>query len=447
MTITREIQETLKLGWPIILGNVTQIILGVIDSAMVGAIHSSQLAASAFVNNLISLPMILGLGMTMAISPLVATAMGEGDREKPLRIMFNGLFLAGVLAVFLATVMQLGIGFVDHMGQDEIVATLSKPYLSWMLWGMVPMVLFLAIKQFADGLGFTRGALYVAVAVIPLNILLNYVFIFGKWGAPRMELTGAGVGTLVSRLIVLMGMMALIAFGKDFRPYRQNLAAQLQLRRDRMWDVLRIGIPSSLQYGMESAAFAFSGIMVGWLGYVQQAAHQIALSFAALTFMVALGISAAGSIRVAYAYGKKDWPKARNIGTSTIRLAIGYGVLCALMFVIGRHTLPLVFNDEPAVLAYAASLFLLAGVFQISDSVQAVGVGLLRGLQDVRVPTFFVGLAYWVIGVPAGYLLAFVAGWEVLGIWTGFVLGLSASAILLSSRFVRLTVKRGTAAL
>jgi len=434
-----EIRQTLKLGWPIILGNLSQMALGIIDSAMVGAIHSSQLAAASFVNNIITIPLILGIGLTMAISPLVANALGEGDTDKPLRILYNGTWIVGLTSLFMALALHLGADMVYYMGQDRIVAELSKPYLIWMAWGMIPMSLFMAVKQFADGLGKTRLPMYLALLSLPINVLLNYAFIFGKWGAPRMELEGAGVGTLVSRLVIMVGIILLVFKGAGFAPYRLHLKEQLQIRAGRLRDVFRIGIPSSLQYGMESASFAVSGIMAGWLGYVQQAAHQIALGLVSITFMVSLGVSVAGSIRVAYAYGQREWKQARQIGITTLAMAGAYGLACAIMFVAGRHYLPLLFNDEALVLEYAAMLMVLAAVFQISDSVQAVGVGLLRGIQDVRIPTVFVGFAYWAVGIPAGYGLAFLAGWQIAGIWAGFVLGLSASAVLLTYRFLRLT--------
>lgn len=434
-----EIKKTLRLGWPIILGNLTQISLGIIDSAMVGAIHSSQLAAAAFVNNLIALPFIIAVGLTMAISPLAAAALGEGDSDKPLRILYNGAWIVGLLTLGMAATIHRGADLVYYLGQDAIVAQLARPYLIWMVWAIVPMGLFMAMKQYADGLGQTRWAMYLSLAALPLNVLINYAFIYGEWGAPRMELEGAGVGTMASRVVITIAMALLIFRARTFARYRRNLRDQLQWRADRIRDIFRIGIPSSMQYGMESGAFAVSGIMAGWLGYQQQAAHQIAISLAAIAFMTPLGISAAGSIRVAYAYGKKDWPWARRIGSTTIGLAAAYGLACALFFIAGRRHLPLIFNDEPAVLDYAALLLFFVAAFQISDSVQAVGVGLLRGLQDVRIPTLFVAIAYWVVGIPAGYFLAFQLDWNITGIWTGLVLGLSGSAGLLSGRFWRLT--------
>ena len=432
-----EIRKTLSLGWPIILGNLSQMILGIIDSAMVGAIHSSQLAAASFVNNLIALPLILCTGMATAISPLVAAALGQNNNDHPLRIFFNGASIIGFIALMMALGIYWGNNLVYHFGQDKIVADLARPYFVWIGWSIIPMALFMSAKQFADGLGKTRIPMYLSLIVIPLNILINYAFIFGKWGAPRMELEGAGVGTLVSRLIILVGILFVIFKHPQFALYRQHLSNQLTFKTERLRDIIRIGIPSSLQYSMESGAFAVSGVMAGWLGYIQQAAHQIAINVSALTFMVSIGISAAGSIRIAYAYGKNDWKRVRSIGKTTLLISVIYGLLCAAFFILGRNQLPLIFNKEAPVIEYAAILLIMAAIFQISDSVQAIGVGLLRGLQDVRIPTLLVFIAYWIIGIPLGYRLAFHYNWEIKGLWTGLIVGLSVSALLLSLRFIK----------
>jgi MATE family multidrug resistance protein len=341
--------------------------------------------------------------------------------------------------LIMALIIQFNDGIVFMMGQDKVVEDLSAPYLKWMTWGILPMVLFLSMKQFADGLGQTRWAMYLSLSAIPVNFALNYLLIYGNLGFPRLELQGAGIATLLSRTAVMIGMFIMLAQSSVFAPYRQEWRQKLRLQRQQLRDVIRIGIPAGLQYGMEAGAFAVSGIIVGWLGYVQQAAHQIALGLASLTFMVSLGIGAAGSIRVAYAFGQKNMPHARMIGITSLFLAGAYGLCCALMFILARHQLPLFFNHEPEVVRFAALLLFFTAIFQISDSIQAVGVGLLRGIQDVRIPTLFVAIAYWVVGIPVGYYLAFSLGWNTAGIWTGLVVGLSVSAVLLTSRFLRLS--------
>jgi MATE family multidrug resistance protein len=209
----KEIKETLYLGWPIILGNLSQMFLGVIDTAMVGAIHSSQLAAASFVNNLLTIPLVLGFGLTMAISPLVAHSIGNGFMNKPLVIAINGLFVAFFMMIFLAVGIEYSQHFLlNNMGQDKIVVELSGTYLRWMTWSMLPMILFMVLKQFSDGLGETKWPMYLSLASLPVNGFLNYLFICGKFGFPRMELEGAGLATFISRLLLFIAIIILITY-------------------------------------------------------------------------------------------------------------------------------------------------------------------------------------------------------------------------------------------
>ena len=418
----KEIKETLYLGWPIILGNLSQMFLGVIDTAMVGAIHSSQLASASFVNNLLTIPLVLGFGLTMAISPLVAHSIGNGFMNKPLVIAINGLFVAFFMMIFLAVGIEYSQHFLlNNMGQDKIVVELSGTYLRWMTWSMLPMILFMVLKQFSDGLGETKWPMYLSLASLPVNGFLNYLFIFGKFGFPRMELEGAGLATFISRLLLFIAIIILIIYKSAYKPYLQDVKHAFSLKISGIKEILRMGIPSAVQYGMEAGAFAVSGVMSGWLGYVQQAAHQIALNMAAITYMVSLGISSAGSIRVANARGQGNIDQVRKIGYSNFSMAVVYGLICAVLLFIGRSGLPKLFNDEIEVLKYATGLMILAGVFQISDSTQAVGIGLLRGVQDMKIPTLIVLVAYWIVGLPVGYFLAFNLKWEVYGLWVGLL--------------------------
>ena len=373
----KEIKETLYLGWPIILGNLSQMFLGVIDSAMVGAIHSSQLAAASFVNNLLTIPLVLGFGLTMAISPLVAHSIGNGDKNKPLVIAINGLFVAFFMMLFLAVGIEFSKHFLLHnMGQDDIVVKLSSSYLRWMTWSMLPMILFMVLKQFSDGLGETKWPMYLSLASLPVNGFLNYLFIFGKFGFPRLELAGAGVATFISRLLLFISIILLLLYKSTYKPYLQDVKHAFLLKLSRIKEILRVGIPSAVQYGMEAGAFAVSGVMSGWLGYVQQAAHQIALNMAAITYMVSLGISSAGSIRVANARGMGSSDQVKKIGYSNFSMAAIYGLICAFLLFLGRNALPQLFNDDFEVLKYTSGLMILAGIFQISDSTHAVGIGL-----------------------------------------------------------------------
>lgn len=441
MYMRQEAWKTIKLALPIVFGNVSQMALGILDNAMVGAISYQQLAAASLVVNILGIPYVLGIGMTMSISPMVALSNGERNKFKVSHYFFNGFLLCALISLLIAGTVALGNGLIFHLNQDPVVAALAQPYLKIMGWSTIPMIMFLAIIQFTDGLEHTEMAMILSVVTVPINAFLNWLLIYGNWGFPRLELIGAGYATLITRIIVLLVLVGVVCLHRNFRRYVWIRRSTWKLKAKTWKELLKIGIPSSMQYGMEAGAFSVSGIMVGWLGAVSQAAHQIALSCASLTFMVALGLSQAGSIRVSNALGRKDMPLLRRIGLSTLVTALIYGSICALAFIVLRNQLPYSFNKETQVVGLAAFLLLFAAFFQISDSIQAVGVGLLRGLRDVKIPTLLVAIAYWVIGIPVGYLLAFHFRLGAMGLWIGFVAGLSLSAIFMSARFMTLSRK------
>ena len=282
----------------------------------------------------------------------------------------------------------------------------------------------------------------LSVIALPLNVFLNWLLIFGNWGFPRMELVGAGWGTLITRTLIFIVLGMVILKHSTFRKYVAVRKNQWKLKWQTIKELLHIGIPTSLQITMEAGAFAVSGILVGTIGAVEQAAHQIALSIASVTFMVSMGLSQAGSIRTSNAFGRKDWPLISLIGRGTIAIALCYGVVCALAYIVFRHQLPLVFNDNPEVLALSALLLLYAGIFQISDSTQVICAGLLRGIKDVKTPTIYIAIAYWVVGIPVGCVLAFYYDMGAAGIWMGFIIGLTLSAFFLSFRFRKIAILR-----
>jgi MATE family multidrug resistance protein len=432
-----EILKTLKVALPIILGNIAQMMLGIIDSAMIGAIDYVQLAASSLVLNVLGMPYVAAIGMSMSISPLVAIANGEKNQWQVSHYLYNGVILCTLVAVMMSVLLVAFSGIIHHIGQEPEVATAAVPYLKIMTWSVIPMVLFLSLKHFTDALEHTQIAMILSFISLPLNAFLNWIMIYGKLGFPRLELEGAGWATLITRIIMTVVLMIIILRHSDFKMYMAERKSAWQLRWESWKDLLKIGIPSSLQYGMEVGTFTISGIIVGWFGAVQLAAHQIALSTASLTFMVALGLSQGGSIRVSKAVGMKDWNKLRMIGKSTLVFGLLMGGIFALMMVIFHPFIPYLFNDNAQVVQLAGILLIMAAIFQVSDAGQAIGVGLLRGIKDVRIPTYLVAIAYWVIGLPAGYLLGVKAGLEVKGIWIGFIVGLTFSAIVTNKRFLK----------
>lgn len=438
MTLRTEAFKTWKLSGPIIFGELTQMALGIIDSIMVGKISYQQLAASALVNSVLNIPFVLGFGMTMAISQTVSVANGRRDSLKVSHYLYNGFWLCSLSAIIIALTLVLSKNVLYHLGQDAEVARLGAPYLQIMSWSIIPMMMFIVIKQFTDGLERTRTAMLLSLAALPINIFINWLLVYGNWGFPRLELSGAGYGTLITRILVLIIFVSVLFVHPFFRRYIAVRKNQWKINQHTIKELLNIGVPASAQAAMESGAFAVSSIIIGTLGAVQLAAHQIALNCASFAFMVSWGLAQGGSIRVSNAWGRNNWKDISIIGKSTLLSGVAYGIIGLLFFVLFRNLLPLIFNNDPDVMALAAVLMLYAAIFQISDATQVIAVGLLRGIKDVKVPTMYIALAYWVIGIPVGCLMAFTFKMGAAGIWIGFVSGLTFSSLLLNKRFFKL---------
>ena len=438
MTLRKEAFITWKLSTPIILGELTQMALGIIDSIMVGKISYQQLAAAALVNSVLNIPFVLGFGLTISVSQTVSMANGRRDNLKVSHYLYNGFWLCTIAAILIAVALQFSKNILFHLGQDIEVATLGAPYLQLMGWSIIPMMMFISLKQFADGLERTRTAMLLSIAALPINIFINWLLVYGNGGFGRLELTGAGYGTLITRILILLIFMVVLFVHPFFRRYIAVRKNQWNLRLHTIKELLHIGIPSSLQVTMESGAFAVSSIIIGTLGAVQLAANQIALSCASLAFMISWGLAQGASIRVSNAWGRNNWKDINSIGKTTLISGIIYGILGVLFFVSFRYALPLAFNNDATVMALASVLMLYAAVFQISDATQVIAVGLLRGIKDVKVPTLYIAIAYWVVGIPVGCLMAFTFKMGVTGMWIGFVSGLTFSSVFLNYRFFKL---------
>jgi MATE family multidrug resistance protein len=437
--LRNEAFNTIRLAIPIIIGELAQMALHIIDAAMVGAINYKQLAASALVINSMNIPFVIGIGMTISVSQMVSLSHGRRDAQQVSHYFFNGFLLCALTAVMISALLLLGTPLLKHLGQDPEVVTLALPFMRLMGLSIIPMLLFMTLKQFTDGLEFTKTAMMLSLAGMPINIFLNWLLIYGNWGFPRLELLGAGWATLITRSILFLVLAVIILNHRTFRKYIAVRSTQWYFKRRTLRELLHIGIPSSLQIGMEAGAFAVSGILIGTIGAVAQASHQIALSCASFTFMVSMGLAQAGSIRVSNAFGRKDPQKIAEIGKSTLITALIYGTFCAIMFAVFRDQLPKIFNKNEQVVSLASLLLLFAAVFQISDSTQAIGAGLLRGIKDVRVPTYLVAIAYWVVGLPVGYLLAFKLGMGAKGMWLGLIAGLTLASLFLMGRFLKMS--------
>ncbi|HCS19804.1 MAG TPA: MATE family efflux transporter [Bacteroidetes bacterium] len=429
-------KATLKLAWPIIVGQVGQVMMGVIDTAMVGAVGEEAVAAAGVSSSVFFLLTVFGFGLSTAVSPLVSMASAKKDYAETAGIL-RGAYRATIMVSLIIQVLLLVMSFQFGLfKQDETVALLAVDYLRIISFSVLPMILFLSAKQFADGLSFTWSSMIITLLAIPMNAFFNWLWIEGNWGFEAMGLNGAGYATLLTRIAMMAAMIIYVHRSKNLHVFvfqKPKLVKTFTLK------VLKMGIPSGFQYFFEVAAFGSAMIMAGWIGVAEQAAHQIAINTAALTYMAATGIAAAGGIRVGAAFGNFSHTDVRVAGKAALVLSAAWMLFCGSLLAIFRFPVVEFYIDNREVQDIAARLLIIAALFQLSDGIQAIGLGILRGISDVRRPMLITLFAYWVIGLPIGYYLGFVAGFSVEGIWVGLLLGLSVSAILLYWRFNKLT--------
>ena len=431
------LRPTLDLAYPVMLSQLGHVLVNVCDSMVVGQTGKIPLAAVSLSVSVSTVVMVLGLGLTMGITPLVATADGRRDVPGLGRLLVNGVWLSAGAGLVLALLGLLVPQVLPYLGQPAPVVVLAAPWVKVMFLSFFPLMLFQGFKQFAEGLGLTRQAMLLSVQANLLNAVLCYGLVFGKLGMPEMGMMGAAWATFIARVLMAVLMAAYVLVAVRLRPYRQ--AAALNLRPDAagLRRLLGLGAPIGVQMTFEMGAFSFSAIMIGWLGATQLAAHQIAINVASVTYMAASGIAAAATIRVGKHVGAHDAPGARQAGLMAYLITFGFMSLMGLVLVLGRHHIPHYYNHDPAVVAQAATLLLIAAAFQVSDGLQVVGLGALRGLEDVKVPSVVALLAYWAVALPLGYVLGFRLGWGATGVWVGLLTGLSLVAGVLLLRFRR----------
>lgn len=426
---------SLKLAYPVMVGQLGQILVSVADSIMVGKfLGTIPLAAISLAVSILIIPMVFAIGVAFGLTPLIAGADGKDDPAEAVKYFKNGLVLNSVLGLIVYGVLAIFAQFAHLLGQDERVVSEAMPYLHIVGFSIVPMMAFFAFKQFAEGLSDTKAGMRVSLVANLLNILLNYPLITG-WGPfPELGLAGAAVSTLGTRFLMVAGMAIYIRKHKKFATYWSHWrSTEITWRSIR--DILAIGVPSGLQLVFEAGAFAMSGVIVGMIGPVQQAAHQIALNIASVSYMMVSGLGAAATIRVGNQLGKRDIPMLRLAGQSLFHLTLAMMVLTMMLLIGLRNFLPEFYSSDPEVLQYTAVLMIAAGIFQLPDGLQATTLGALRGVQDVNIPTIIAFVAYWVIAVPMCYYLGITEKMGPLGVWIGLTIGLVLASIALYWRF------------
>ena len=419
------------------------------DNIMVGQLGTAELAAVSLGNSIALMFMYVGIGFSTAITPLVAEADGAGDTPEAKKVLKHGILLCIFLGLLLFGMIMACKPLLYLAKQPEEVVELAVPYLNLVAFSIVPMIIFQAFRQFSEGMSQTRFPMYATILANVLNVLLNYLLIFGTFGFPKLGIIGAAVGTLVARCVMLLYLYLLLYFKRKFRDFVTGFNFK-KVERAMFKKLVNLGFPSSLQVFFEVAIFTAAIWLSGVLGKNAQAANQIALNLSSMTYMVGVGLSVAAMVRVGNQKGLQNFSELRRIGKSVFFLTLVIEILFATIFLVGKDWLPTIYldvddptnqQDNLEVIALAAKLLLVAAFFQISDGIQVVVLGALRGIQDVKIPTLITFVAYWLIGFPISYFLGLHTGLKSMGIWIGLLTGLTASGLMLYLRFNILTKK------
>ena len=431
------------------LGMLGHTFVSFVDNIMVGQLGTAELAAVSLGNSFMFIAMSIGIGFSTAITPLIAEADASNNFKQAKSTYKHGLFLCTTLGILLFLLVFFSKPLMYLMQQPEEVVVLAIPYLNLVAFSLIPLVIFEAIKQFTDGMSMTKYPMYATLIANIINVVLNYLLIFGKFGFPEMGMVGAAYGTLVSRIIMVIYLWTLLRYKERSRKIVRNIKL-FTLDFSMIKKIVNIGSLSAMQMFFEVAIFTSAIWLSGLLGKNSQAANQIALNLSSMTFMVAMGLSVASMIRVGNQKGLQNYKELRRIAFSIFLLGILLAVFFALLFFIFHKSLPNIYvdlndttnyKDNMEVLSIASNLLLAAAFFQISDSIQVVVLGALRGLQDVKIPTILTFISYWVVGFPVSYFLGTEEMFGSFGIWLGLLAGLTTASVLLFIRFNSLTLK------
>ncbi|WP_397300329.1 MATE family efflux transporter [Nonlabens ulvanivorans] len=429
---TREFGKNLNIAYPIMAGQIAHLLVAFADNVMVGKLGDAQLAAVSLGNTLIFIALSIGIGFSFAITPLVAEADAKGDFQKVKSIFHNGVLVSTINGMILCVLLFLSEPILYYLDQPEEVIILAIPYMRIVAISMIPLMIFQSFKQFADGLSKTVFAMQATIIANIVNIILNYLLIYGKFGFPRLEVEGAAYGTLVARILMVPVLMFLLSRKVELKRYFSTVEA---FSVGIFKKLLNLGFPTALQMFFEVSLFTAAIILSGVLGTKSQAANQIALNLSAMTFMVGVGLSVTATIRIGNQLGNGNILELKRIARSIFLLTLILDVIFAVIFYAFKDQLPWIYIQDIEVVNIASSLLIVAAFFQVSDGLQVVFLGALRGLQDVWIPSAICFIAYWLVGFPVSYYLGIVLDYGGQGIWIGLLLGLSVSSMLMYLRY------------
>jgi len=434
MTKQQHYKTTIKLALPVIIGQLGQIMVSVADSIMVGQLGTIPLAAAAFANSIFIVVLVFGMGLAYGLTPLVATAAGMNRKHIQGVLLRQSFYLNILVALALTGIMLGSIPIFPFLGQEQEVIEQAKNYYLILSATILPIMLYLAFKQFAEGLADTKNAMIISIACNIVNVGLNYILIYGHMGFPRLELEGAGIATFIARVLMLVLMAYYVLKAKKFNVYQLSLKFQ-KARKKVLRKILSVGVPTGLQYLFEISAFSIAAILAGMISAEALAAHQIAINIASVTYMAASGLGAAATVRVGNQVGVGDSKNLKLASGSIFRLSIGWMAFAGLIIFLFKEELAGFYSNDPAVLELAVKMLIVTVFFQLSDGVQVVALGALRGFTDVKIPTLITFVSYWVIALPAAYIMSQLMEIGALGIWYALAGGLTISAFLLVIRY------------
>jgi len=429
----RELKPTWWLAFPMIVGNLGQMLLGLVDTLMIGWIGTVELGAAAFANAIMHFAFVVGIGISVAVSVQVAHAHGRKDDYAAGEALRHGAVLTLVSGVVLALLVTGATPIYGLLGQPAAVIEVLPSYLNWLALSLIPGLAGMSFKAFSEAKGSPWIVFWIMLSGVGLNVWLNWVLIFGNMGAPALGLEGAGIATFIARAATMVGLVVYVLRASSFAAARPRWWQPLRMSELRL--LLLVGVPMGLQIFIEIGAFGFATILIGTLGTVPLAAHQIALNCAGMSFMVPLGISMACTIRVGQCVGANEVGKARAITGGAILSGVIFMGLTATLFLVAGEVVVSAFTRDGAVIALGAQLLIIAGIFQICDGIQTISMGALRGIRDVKRPTLIMAGVYWLGALPLGAYLAWRTEFGASGMWFGLAIGLGMAGFLLTRRF------------
>lgn len=427
-------KRNLKLAYPVMLAQLGQVTVSMADTIMVGRVGTTELAASAFANSIFIIIFIFSLGFSLGITPLIGNAFGKKQNKKITVLFQNGLLVNILLSLLLMVVFMPLAPALRWMNQPADVVEMAIPYFLILMASALPSAVFFAYRQFGEGIGNTKIAMWITFLGNVVNIFFNYLLIYGKFGFPELGLIGAGIGTLIARISMAVAFIWVVQKKSVFEPYRRYFSKE-NFQKLACFRLIKTSFPISGQLLVEVLSMSISAIMVGWINKENLAAHQIAMTMASATFMLALGVASATTIRISHQFGSGHYKATKVAAIAAMHLAVLLMSFNAAMFFIFRNQIPMIFSTDPVVIRIAAQLLIVAGFFQIFDGLQIVGLSALRGLADVKSAMYIAAVSYIVICLPCAYLFGFTLDLGATGIWIGLAIGLVIAALAYRARF------------